>query len=127
MKVNAADFANLSLLKLTVELERRLHGAEVVSSEEVPPDVVTMQCRVLLTDAATARRRTVSVVYPMEADTAADRISVLDPLGTALFGAAVGDTIACDQPDGPCRLRVEEILYQPEQSMRANLITGDPD
>lgn len=125
MKVNVADFANLSLLKLSTQLEHKLERADLVSSEEVPPDVVTMQCRVVLAEAATGQRRIVSIVYPSEADSAAGRLSILDALGTQLFGASVGDTIDCDGLDGPCHLRVEEILYQPEQSMRTYLIVRD--
>lgn len=122
MKVNVADFANLSLLKLPADLKQKLEGAVLVSSEEVPPDVVTMQCRVVLAEVATDRRRTVSIVYPAEADSAAGRISILDAFGAALFGASVGDLLDGEGPDGPGRLRVEEILYQPEQSMRTHLI-----
>jgi regulator of nucleoside diphosphate kinase len=122
MKVNVADFANLSLLELPTELQHKLERALLVPSEEVPPDVVTMQCRVVLAEAVTGRRRILSIVYPSEADSAAGRVSILGALGTELFGASLGDLIDCDGPDGPCRLRVEEILYQPEQSMRTHLI-----
>ena len=44
-----------------------------------------------------------------------------DALGAALFGAAVGERIECES----ARLRVEEILYQPEQSMRTHLVSRD--
>ena len=125
MRVNVADFANLSLLNLPAPLQRRLEGAVLVPSDEMPPDVVTMQSRVILFEAATGRRRVLSVVYPAEADAATGRVSVLDALGMELFGASLGDTIACDFPEGLCRLRVEEIVYQPEQSMRTHLVLRD--
>jgi CBS domain-containing protein len=35
---------------------------------------------------------------------------------------AVRDTIECEATEGPCRLRIEEILYQPERWMRKNLV-----
>jgi regulator of nucleoside diphosphate kinase len=122
MKVNVADFANLSLLTLPTELQHKLESAVLVPSEEVPPDVVTMQCRVVLEESATGRRCTVSIVYPSEADSVAGRVSILDALGAKLFGASLGEVIDCDGPDGPSRLRVEEILYQPEESMRTHLV-----
>lgn len=125
MRVNVADFANLSLLSLPAPFQRKLEAAVLVPSDEVPPDVVTMQSRVALSEVATGRRRVLSVVYPAEADEAAGRVSVLDALGMELFGASLGDTIACDSPEGPCRLRVEEIVYQPEQSMRTNRVVRD--
>jgi regulator of nucleoside diphosphate kinase len=122
MRVNVADFANLSLLDLPAPLQRKLEDAVLVPSDEVPPDVVTMQSRVVLSEAVTGRRRVVSVVYPAEADEATGRVSVLDALGMELFGASLGDTIACDSPEGICRLRIEEIVYQPERSMRTHLV-----
>ena len=125
MKVNVADFANLTLLAIPVALQRKLERAALVPTEEVPPDAVTMLSKVVVADTATGRRREVSVVYPAEADAAAGRVSVLDELGTALFAAAVGETIQYDTADGPCRLRIEEILYQPERWMRKNLVVRE--
>ncbi len=125
MKVNAADFANLSLLGMPASLQRKLERAVLVPTDDVPPDVVTMLSRVAVADPATGTRREIAVVYPAEADAAAGRVSVLDELGTALFAAAVGDTIECETLEGRCRLRVEEILYQPERWMRKNLIVRD--
>ena len=125
VKVNVADFANLTLLGIPAVLQRKLERAALVSTEEVPPDAVTMLSRVVVADAATGRRREITVVYPAEADAAAGLVSVLDELGTALFAAAVGDTIEYDTTDGPCRLRVEEILYQPERWMRKNLFVRE--
>ena len=122
MKINVADFANLSLLTLPPQLQHKLQNAVLVPSDDVPPGVVTMQCRVLLAEIATGRRRMVSIVYPSEAESEDGRISVLDALGAQLFGASVGDMIDCNGPDGPNRLRVEEIVYQPEESMRTHLV-----
>jgi regulator of nucleoside diphosphate kinase len=117
--VNMADFANLSLLQVRPALKRKLDEALVVPSEEVPPDVVTMQSRVLLADAVSGERRLVRVVYPGEADPSAGLVSVLDPLGADLLAASVGDVIQGN--------RIEEIVFQPENSMRANLVVrGEP-
>lgn len=125
MKVNVADFANLTLLGIPAALQRKLERAVLVPTDEVPPDAVTMLSRVAVADAASGRRREITVVYPAEADAAAGRVSVLDELGTALFAAAVGDTVQYETTDGPCRLRVEEILYQPERWMRKNLVVRE--
>jgi regulator of nucleoside diphosphate kinase len=122
MKLNIADVANLSLLELPRKLERKLEDAEVVLSGQVPPDVVTMQCRAVLADTVTGRRRRVTLVNPSEADSAAGRISVLDALGAELLGASTGDIVHAVGPGGPCSLRVEKILYQPERSMREHIV-----
>lgn len=122
MKINAADLANLALLAIPPALQRKLARAVPVPTEKVPPDAVTMLSRVVVVDTATARQREVTVVYPGEADAAAGRVSVLEPLGTALFGASIGDAIECETAEGRCALRIEEMLYQPERWMRTHLI-----
>jgi regulator of nucleoside diphosphate kinase len=125
MKVNIADFANLSLLQMPASLKSKLEGAMLVPTDDVPPDVVTMLSRVAVADVATGQRREITVVYPADADAAASRVSVLDELGRALFAASVGDTVECESAEGRCRLRVEQILYQPEHWMRMNLVTRE--
>jgi regulator of nucleoside diphosphate kinase len=119
MKVNAADIANLSLLTLPAALQRKLEQAVPVASDDVPATVVTMQSRVIVTDLASGRRRELTLVYPGEANTP-ERISVLDPLGTLLFGASVGDTVGTASP-----LHIDEIVFQPEHSMRMHLVIRD--
>jgi regulator of nucleoside diphosphate kinase len=117
VKVNAADLANLELLRLPAEFKRKLEQAEAVSSGEVPSTIVTMQSRITVTELTTGAHREITLVYPSEA-TSPDRISVLDPLGAELFGASVGDTVGADQVT---RVRIEKIVYQPELSMRTHL------
>ena len=126
MKVNVADFANLTLLPTPAALKAKLARAVLVPTDEVPEDVVTMRSRVVVCDTSTGMRREVVIVYPAEANTAAGRVSVLDPLGAALFGASAGDAIEfASGNEEPCRLRVEEILFQPEHWMRLNLVVRE--
>jgi regulator of nucleoside diphosphate kinase len=116
-----ADFANLSLLEHG-PLQRVLETATVVSSDCVPTEVVTMNTQVVLTDDK-GEPRLVRVVYPTEADAARGLVSVIDVLGTALLGAWQGDIVECNLPDGPRRLRVDKIAYQPECDLRTRLVT----
>ena len=123
--VNAADHANLSLLAPAEPLRAKLQRARVVPSDAVPPDVVTMQSRVSVEDEDTGERLLVSLVYPAEADVALGRLSILDPLGMELFGARRGDVVSVTRSGNHRRLRITQIVYQPEQSMRANLVVRD--
>lgn len=123
--LNLADFANLSLLPAGSALQDKLARAVLVVSAEVPADVVTMQSRVILGNEATGERRLVSVVYPSEAEESGGRVSVLDSLCTWLLGARVGDAIDLELADSAGRLHVEDIVYQPEHSMRTNLVLRD--
>jgi regulator of nucleoside diphosphate kinase len=127
LTVTEADFANLSLIEPRARLRRLLERATVVSSDVVPADIVTMNTQAVLSDQGTGERRVIRVVYPEDADAARGLISVLDALGTALLGASPGDVIELDLSDGPRYLRVERVVYQPEDSLRTHLVTnGSP-
>jgi regulator of nucleoside diphosphate kinase len=95
-------------------LADELDKAEVVPSREVPPDVVTMNSKVVLRDIDTSEEMTYSLVFPRDANLEAGAISVLAPVGTAILGYAVGDVIEWPVPSGIRRIRIERILYQPE-------------
>jgi regulator of nucleoside diphosphate kinase len=96
-------------------LEEILELARVVQPERVPGDVVTMNSRVQFRDLRTGEEGTVTIAYPTEADAAAQRISVLSPVGSALLGAAEGHELELPLPHGQTRrIRIESVLYQPE-------------
>ncbi len=96
-------------------LEAELDNAEVVDTAEIPADVVTMNSRVRFVDEVSGDERDMTLVYPADADSEQGRISVLAPIGAALLGLSVGQTIDWPMPDGSSRrLRVVSILYQPE-------------
>jgi regulator of nucleoside diphosphate kinase len=100
---------------LACALEAELRDACVVDSKSVPADVVTMNSVVVYEDESTGARSRVSVVYPNEARAGAGRVSVLAPVGTALLGLAVGESIDWTMPDGRLRrLRVVAVPHQPE-------------
>ncbi len=95
-------------------LAKELARAKVVASADIPPNVVTMNSRVVLRDLDSGEEMTYVLVYPRNADIDAGRISVLAPIGTAILGYAKGDVIEWVVPSGLRRIRVEDILYQPE-------------
>jgi len=96
------------------KLEAELDRAQIVDSKDIPADVITMRSKVRLKDLASGESNTYSLVFPTEADFAEGKISVLAPIGTAILGYRQGDTIEWPVPSGLRKLKVEEILYQPE-------------
>lgn len=113
--ITDCDFALLHRLAGYPHLSAELNNAVVVDSCRVPPDVVTMNSRVLFEDESTSERRAVTIVFPQQADASPGSISVLAPIGTALLGLAVGQSIVWPFPDGEAHcLRVLRIIYQPE-------------
>jgi regulator of nucleoside diphosphate kinase len=98
------------LKKLEAELDR----AEIVDPKDIPDDVITMRSRVRLKDLVTGQANTYSLVFPTEADSNEGKISILAPIGTAILGYKLGDTIEWSVPSGLRRIKVDKILYQPE-------------
>lgn len=97
-----------------VALQKELDRAREVEPGGIPADVVTMNSRVRLKYLDTGEERIVTLVFPADADAAQDRISILAPIGTAILGYRVGDVLEWRVPAGLRKLRIEEILYQPE-------------
>lgn len=95
-------------------LEKELSRANVVSSKEIPADVITMNSQALLVDTETGEEMTITLVFPQDADILQGKISILAPVGTAMLGYRVGDSFSWDVPDGVRNLQVKEIFYQPE-------------
>lgn len=96
------------------ELSEELLRAEIVSPQEIPPEVITMNSRVRLLDMDTKSEQEYTLVFPGDADIDTGRISVLAPIGMAMIGYRAGDTITWKVPGGTKRLKVRKILYQPE-------------
>lgn len=97
------------------KLEEELVRATVVPREKIPGDVVTMNSRVVFENETTRERREITLVYPDIADIDAGKISILVPVGTALLGLRVGQTIDWELPGGARqRYRIVEVPYQPE-------------
>ena len=103
------------------DLVEELRQAEIVDSHEVPADVITMNSRVRLEDAETGEQMVLSLVFPQDADIDEGRISILAPIGTGMIGFKEGDLIEWPVPAGVRKLKVLEILYQPEAAGDFNL------
>lgn len=96
-------------------LGRELERANVVEPADMPADVVTMNSEITCVDDVSGETHRLTLVYPHDADADQHRVSVLAPVGTALLGLSVGQSIDWNAPGGrSLRLRVTAISYQPE-------------
>jgi regulator of nucleoside diphosphate kinase len=84
-------------------LAREIARATIAPSGYVLRGVVTMGAQVEFRDDTTGQTRTVKLVYPDEADLDAGRLSVLSPVGAALIGLSVGQSIEWQTPTGGWR------------------------
>ena len=99
--LGAADHRQLNVLAMaglthtpdqSDDLLYELERARVVEDGHVPDDIVRMGSSVhYRTDSG--QEPVVTLVYPVDADIAQGRISVLTPVGTALIGLRVGQSI----------------------------------
>ncbi len=115
---NQGEKENFSYIN---NLEEKLEFAEAVAPEQIPPDVVTMRSKVSFKDLDTNEEYTYSIVFPTETDYDEGKISILAPLATALLGCKRGDTVEFEAPSRLRRLKIKEILYQPEAAGDYNL------
>jgi regulator of nucleoside diphosphate kinase len=98
------------------DLQAELERAQILKVEEMPGDVVTLHSKVKLVDLSTGEEEVYTLVYPEEANASSGLISILAPIGTAMLGYRAGDEFEWKVPRGSRKLRVKEVLYQPERS-----------
>jgi len=92
-----AESAARRMPDVAEQLLNEMDRAEIV--ETLPPSVVGINSTVTyVTDNGEVRR--VTLVLPLEADIAQSRISILTPVGVALIGLSVGQSMTWTTRDG---------------------------
>jgi len=122
--VSSLDLARLDALlespshsqnPAALALGRELDRAQILPPEKIPEGIVTMHSQVKCVDELHGSAHTLTLVYPHEADFDQGKVSVLAPVGSALLGLAIGQSIDWQTPGGrKLRLRVTAVHYQPE-------------
>ena len=84
---------------LLEEIER----AELHDVATLPEDAVMLDSQVEFVDDKTSQLRKVRIVLPGEANIAEGRISILTPMGAALYGLRAGSSIEWPDLDGNTR------------------------
>ena len=124
--ISSLDLARLERLLDTLSdtrfpgkqaLEQELDRAEVRDPEEMPPHVVTMNSEVRFRLQPSGNDFCLTLVYPKDVQGDESKISVLAPVGSALLGLKVGDSIAWPGPAGrTIQVEILEVVYQPERA-----------
>lgn len=112
--IGTARIEKSTELKNLEVLANEIKRAEKIDPEKISPEFVTMNSVVKVFNKETRQPMTVKVVYPQEADFKKGYISVFSPLGSALLGYKVGDTVPFEAPKGKVEITIENIEYQPE-------------
>ena len=85
---------------LLEEIER----AELHQADDMPGSSIRLYSTVTFVDERSKKVRNVQLVLPVDANIAESRISILTPIGAALYGLAAGDCISWPDLDGNERL-----------------------
>lgn len=108
IKIGASDHAKLLAFatamesrnpEMSEELLLELDRARVVADGSISDDIVQMGSTVTFKP-DTGEAKTVTLVFPGDADIAQGKISILTPIGTALIGLATGQAIMWTARDG---------------------------
>jgi regulator of nucleoside diphosphate kinase len=101
--IDANHFARLSALSSLTNgpmtevceyLREELDRAHILPTEKLRPDIVSIGSQVEFRDEQTGKSQVVILVYPLDADITRRRVSVLTPVGAALLGLTVNQTIS---------------------------------
>ena len=103
------------------KLLQELDAAKIVEPEAIPSDVVTMNSIVKSSFLNNDKTIQFQIVYPEQANIKENKISIFSPIATALIGYKVNDEVEWIVPAGLTRIRIDEIIYQPEAAGDFNL------
>jgi len=98
-----------------------LNNAKIVEPEEIPGNVVTMNSIVKISFLNSGKLLQFQIVYPAQASLKENKISIFSPIATALIGYTVGSEIEWMVPTGLTKIKIDEIIYQPEAAGDFNL------
>jgi regulator of nucleoside diphosphate kinase len=123
--LTAEDFDRLSSLSRAAMgrmpevascLAEELDRAHVLSKGRVADAAVRMGSQLEYRDETLGSTRTATLVYPDEADIGKGKISVLTPIGVALIGLKVGQSITWETRDGTVRELTLLAVRQPQDA-----------
>lgn len=97
-------------------LEAELERAKVVKPEKVPANIVTMNSSVRFRIEQTGEVFERTLVYPKDMNDPDSKISVWAPIGTALLGLSVGNSIPWPSKGKETNVVIEAVTYQPESA-----------
>ena len=93
-----------------VELEEMLKNVKVISDSDVHTNSVNVGASVKLLDVKKNREIEYTIVGSTEADAMNGKISDRSPIGAALIGATVDETVTVTVPAGELQFKVLEIM-----------------
>ena len=106
---HAAKEAQAHLHARIRDTEDKIARSEVIDDQDFDSDKAYVGSSVRVLNKNTKKEVTYQLVSPVEADTAAGKISTKSPVGQALLGKSMGDTVVAKIPAGDLKLKILEI------------------
>ena len=94
------------------ELEDKLSRAQIIDESQMSTDEVLIGATAKVVDLETDDEEVYTLVSEAEADFANGKISVTSPVGKALLGHKIGDTIEINVPAGTLKYKITEITRE---------------
>ena len=88
------------------QIEKILKNAEVVVEDEVDVNKISVGCKVKVYDVEFDEEIEFKIVGSTEANSLEGKISNESPVGKALIGASIGDTVSVEMPAGVMEYKV---------------------
>ena len=92
-----------------MEMENKLRNAVIINKDKINTDKVSIGCTVKIYDAEFDEEVEYQIIGSTESNPLKGLISNKSPVGRALIGKKVGDTVVVETPAGPSTLKVLEI------------------
>ena len=109
---DAAKNEQANLEQKIAELENTIRNAVVMDESEISTDVVGFGTTVRIVDVEEGEEEEYSIVGGPEAHRMNNKISNESPVGAALMGRHKGETVTVLTPNGPWKIRIEDIYLQ---------------
>lgn len=96
------------------ELEAILKNVEVVYTDEVDKEKVNVGCVVTVKEVDNGNVQIFKLVGSTEADVLNNKISNESPVGAALMGSKIGETVTVEAPNGEFKFEILDISLDEE-------------
>lgn len=106
---DAAKEAQVHLEAKINELKLTIAQAKIVDTSRLKTDEVQIMSKVKITNLATNKSMTYTIVSESEANLKQGKISIQTPIAQGLLNKHVGDEVDIKVPRGIIRLRIDEI------------------
>lgn len=92
-------------------LEHNVASAAVIEDQDIDTSKAYVGAKVRVLNHSTKKEANYVLVSPVETDLAAGKISTKSPVGQALLGKSVGETVVAKVPAGDLKLEILDITW----------------